>query len=115
MHKKLTFDDIDYILSHQKLQKLPDRRWLHVWNSYDIQNFRGFNADAEEYEKNRNASVKRTVEIREAAGSDRPTANVEFLAQREQAARAMEGVLQQQQNFFDKVLLQMRTGMRDDI
>ena len=89
MHKKLTFEDIDYILSHQKLQKLPDRRWLHVWNSYDIQNFRGFNEDAEEYERNRNASIKRAVEIREAAGGDRPTANVEFLAQREQAARAM--------------------------
>ena len=52
MHKKLTFEDIDYILSDQKKVKFPDRRWLQVWNSFDIQNFRGFNADAEQYEKN---------------------------------------------------------------
>ena len=75
MKKKLTFEDIDYILSHQKKVKLPDRRFLHVWDSFDVQNFRGFNADAEEYERNRNQAIKRVVEIREAASADLPTAN----------------------------------------
>ena len=76
-HKKLTLKDIDYILAHDKV-KLPDRRWLQKWNSFDIQNFRGFNADAEEYEKNRNDNIKRVLEIREAARSGLPTVNAEF-------------------------------------
>ena len=69
MRHKMSLEDIDYVLSHQKTVKLPDRRWLQVWNSFDGQNFRGFNAGAEEYEKNRNDNVKRAVEIREAANS----------------------------------------------
>ena len=46
MHKKLTLKDIDYILAHDKKLKLPDKRWLQAWNSFDTQNFRGFNEDA---------------------------------------------------------------------
>jgi hypothetical protein len=57
MHKKLTLKDIDYILAKDKKVKLPDRRWLQKWNSFDIQNFRGFNEDAREYEKNRNENI----------------------------------------------------------
>ena len=96
MHKKLTFEDIDYILSHDKKVKLPDRRWLQVWNSFDIQNFRGFNADAEEYEKNRNDNIKRVVEIREAAHSGLPTVNAEFFNQQARAADQMDYILQRQ-------------------
>ena len=67
MRHKMSFEDINYTLSHQKTVKLPDRRWLHVWNSFDIQNFRGYAEDAEEYEKNRHDNIKRAIEIREAA------------------------------------------------
>ena len=89
MRHKMTFEDIDYILSHQKTVKLPDRRWLQVWNSFDIQNFRGFNADAGEYEKSRNENITRTVEIREAEGSGAPTADLEFLSRQQQAMGRM--------------------------
>ena len=63
MRHKMSFEDIDYILSHQKTVKLPDRRWLQVRNSFEIQNFRGYNEDAEVYEKNRNGNIKPAVEI----------------------------------------------------
>jgi len=112
MQKKLSFEDIDYILSHQKKVKLPDRRFLHVWDSFDVQNFRGFNEDAEEYEKNRNQAIRRAVEIREAASADLPTANAEFFNQRAQAANQMEDVLQQQQQNFDQMAATINAGMR---
>ena len=115
MRHKMSFEDIDYILSHQKKVNLPDRRWLQVWNSFDIQNFRGFNADAEEYEKNRNDNIKRTVEIREAANSGMPTANLEFLNRQQMAMGQMANVIQQmqaQQAANDEVI---RNGVRADV
>ena len=114
MRHKMTFEDIDYILTHQKKVNLPDRRWLQVWNSF-VQNFRGFNADAEEYEKNRNENIKRTVEIREAANSDMPTVNLEFLNRQQMAMGQMANVIQQmqeQQAANDEVI---RNGVRADV
>ena len=115
MHKKLTFEDIDYILSHDKKVKLPDRRWLQVWNSFDIQNFRGFNADAEEYDKNRNDNIKRVVEIRETAHSGLPTVNAEFFNQQAQAVNQMQNVLWQQQQHFAAIDEQISSGVRADV
>ena len=83
-----------------------------MWNSFDVQNFRGFDADAEEYEKNRNQAIKRVVEIREAASADLPTANADFFNQRAQAANQMEDVLQQQQQNFDQMTATIKAGMR---
>jgi hypothetical protein len=111
----MTFEDIDYILAHQKKVKLPDRRWLHIWNSYDIQNFRCINEDADEYEKNRNEIIKRGVEIREAANAGLPTADLEFFQQHLQQQRNIQEVLQQQQNNFDALDQAMRNGMRGDV
>ena len=103
MRHKMSFEDIDYILSHQETVKLPDRRWPQVWNSFDIQNFRGYNEDAEEYETNRNGHIKRAAEIREAANNGAPTADLEFLNRHQMAMGQMANALaqmheQQQQN-----------------
>ena len=112
MRRKVTFEDIDYILSHQKTVKLPDRRWLQVWNSFDVQNFRGYNEDADEYEWNRNTNIKRTVEIREAANRDVPTADLDFMNRQQQAMGQMANAiqaLQAQQDANDEI---MRNRMR---
>ena len=97
MHTKMTLPEIDYILAHQKTVKLPDRRWLAVWNSFDVQNFRGYAEDAEEYEKNRNENQKRAIEIREAANGDVPTADLEFMNQQQMAMGKMANAVQQMQ------------------
>ena len=97
MHKKLTFADIDDILANQKKVKLPDRRWLQVWNSFDVQKFRGYAEDAEEYEKNRNDNMKRAIEIREAANGDVPTADLEFMNRQQMAMGHMANAVHQMQ------------------
>ena len=114
MHKKLTLKDIDYILAHDKKVKLPDRRWLQTWNSFDIQNFRGFNEDAQEYEKNRNENIKRVVEIREAASSQLPTVNAEFFNEQARAIARTRPIVEQIQRQFDTFDQQARGALRAD-
>ena len=114
MHKKLTLKDIDYILAHDKKVKLPDRRWLQTWNSFDIQNFRGFNEDAQEYEKNRNENIKRVVEIREAASSQLPTVNAEFFNEQARAIARTRPIVEQIQRQFDRFDQQASGALRAD-
>ncbi|NBO94218.1 MAG: hypothetical protein EBV06_18195 [Planctomycetia bacterium] len=114
MHKKLTLKDIDYILAHDKQVKLPDRRWLQAWNSFDIQNFRGFNEDAQEYEKNRNENIKRVVEIREAASSQLPTVNAEFFNEQARAIARTRPIVEQIQRQFDRFDQQASGALRAD-
>ena len=86
-----------------------------MWNNFDIQKFRGFNAHAEEYEKNRNANIKRTVEIREAASSGAPTVDLEFLNRQQMAMGLMANVIarmQEQQAANDQVI---HNRMRNDV
>ena len=52
MHKKLSWADIDEQLASKKKIKLPDRRSLTLYNSFDIARFRGEPEMWEEEEKN---------------------------------------------------------------
>ena len=40
LQKALTFADIDYDIALQPRIKLPDRRALVLWNSFDLAHFR---------------------------------------------------------------------------
>jgi hypothetical protein len=65
MHKKLSWADIDSELASNKKIKLPDRRSLTLFNSFDIARFRGEPEMWEEEEKNTTDAQKKKIEVKE--------------------------------------------------
>ena len=41
MHKRETFEGAEEIMRKDVKLKLPDRRYIHMWNSPEISQFRG--------------------------------------------------------------------------
>ncbi len=41
MHKKETFEGAEEVIKKDFKLKLPDRRYIHMWNSPEIGQFRG--------------------------------------------------------------------------
>ncbi len=44
MHKKETFEGAEEVIKKDFKLKLPDRRYIHMWNSPEISQFRGVQA-----------------------------------------------------------------------
>jgi len=67
MHKTLSWADIDAELASKKKIKLPDRRSLTLFNSFDIARFRGEPEMWEAEEKNTTDAQKKKIEVKEIA------------------------------------------------
>ena len=67
MRTALSWSDIDRDIATQPTIKLPDRRFLNLWNSYDLSQFRSAEVDWKDWEARKDESVKRQLETRQVA------------------------------------------------
>ena len=71
MRKALSWSDIDRDIDTQPKVKLPDRRFLNLWNGYDPSQFRAAEEDWRDWEAPKDQVTKRQLETRQAArGTD---------------------------------------------
>ena len=61
MRKALTWSDIDRDIATQPKVKLPDRRFLNLWNSYDLSQFRAAEEDWQDWEARKDEVTRRPV------------------------------------------------------
>ena len=98
MRHKPTIYDMDAEMKKGFYSKPPDNRWLQMWNSPEIQSFRGIDENMKELEENRERYTLQQEEIKKLGreqGVNQPDlqhVNEALLAQQKQM-----GVLQQVQ------------------
>ena len=67
MRTALSWSDIDRDVATQPTIKLPDRRFLNLWNSYDLSQFRSAEEDWKDWETRKDEATKRQLETRQVA------------------------------------------------
>ena len=58
MRTALSWSDIDRDIATQPTIKLPDRRFLNLWNSYDLSQFRSAEEDWKDWEARKDEATK---------------------------------------------------------
>ncbi len=92
MHKKETFEGAEEAIKKDFKLKLPDRRYIHMWNSPEISQFRGVQELMDKQEATRGVVEREKAEIRQVAREqDVPTPDMSAVhealhAQRQQAS-----------------------------
>ena len=115
MRTALTWSDIDRDIANQPTIKLPDRRFLNLWNSYDLAQFRGAEEDWQDWEAKRDEATKRQMETRQVArdtGSGTP--DLSFVAEAMAATEQRDRVMQQNQRNMDQQDAQQRQAMHHE-
>ena len=98
MRTALSWSDIDRDIATQPKVKLPDRRFLNLWNSYDLSQFRAAEEDWRDWEAQKDEVTRRQLETRQVArdtGSN--TADLGFVADALDDSEQRERVMQQNQ------------------
>ena len=81
MHKKQSFAEVEETLKNDPRVRLPDRRALTLWNSFELARFRGADEDAEEFEdRKRDVQQRRAEVIQTARNGDSNTVDLGFVA-----------------------------------
>ncbi len=92
MHKKETFEGAEEVIRKDYKLKLPDRRYIHMWNSPEISQFRGVQEHMDKQEATRGVVERERADIqREAREQDVSTPDMSYVheamhAQRQQAS-----------------------------
>ena len=93
MHKKETFEGAEEAIRKDFKLKLHDRRYIHMWNSPEISQFRGVQELMDKQEATRGVVDREKAEIRQVAREqDVPTPDMSSVhealhAQRQQASK----------------------------
>ena len=115
MRTALSWSDIDRDIATQPTIKLPDRRFLNLWNSYDLSQFRSAEEDWKDWEARKDEAAKRDLETRQVArdtGSGMP--DLGFVAEAMAATEQRDRVMQQNQRNMDQQDAQQREAMRHE-
>jgi len=67
MREKPTFAIAEKVIEQDFKVKLPDRKYIHLWNTPEISQFRGYQEDIDEEEANRAQHARERMEIQEVA------------------------------------------------
>ena len=65
MRTALSWSDIDMDIATQPKVKLPDRRFLNLWNGFDLSQFRAAEEDWRDWEVQKDEVTKRQLETRQ--------------------------------------------------
>ena len=109
MRKALSWSDIDRDIATQPKVKLPDRRFLNLWNGFDLSQFRAAEEDWRDWEVQKDEVTKRQLETRQVArdtGSN--TADLGSVAEALAASEQRDRVMQQNQQNLNQLDAQKR-------
>ena len=67
MRKALTWSDIDRDIATQPKVKLPDRRFLNLWSSYELSQFRAAEEDWRDWEAQKDEVTRGQLGARQVA------------------------------------------------
>ena len=67
MRKASSWSDIDRDIATQPKVKWPDRRFLNLWNGFDLFQFRAAEEDWKDWEAKKDEAAKRQLETRPVA------------------------------------------------
>jgi len=99
MREKPTFATAEEVLKKDYPLKLPDRRWIQLWNTPEISQFRGIQDEIDATEANREQHEREQAEIRQVAretGVHTPDMDMvhELLTHQRQQGAAMQEHMQ---------------------
>ena len=115
MRTALSWSDIDRDIAPQPKVKLPDRRFLNLWNSYDLSQFKAAEEDWQDWEAQKDEVTKRQLETRAVArDTDTNTVDLGFVAEALSASEQRDRVLRQNQQNLDQVDAQQREAMHQE-
>ena len=115
MRTALSWSDIDRDIATQPKIKLPDRRFLTLWNGYDLAQFRAADEDWLDWETQKDEVSKRQLEARQVArdtGSN--TTDLGFVAEALAASEQRDRVTQQNQQNLSHLDAQPREAMHQE-
>ena len=115
MRTAVSWSDIDRDIATQPTIKLPDRRFLNMWNSYDLSQFRAAEEDWQDWEAQKDEVTKRQLETR-AVARDRDTNTVDlgFVAEALSASEQRDRVMRQNQENLTRLDAQQREAMHQE-
>ena len=88
MHRKQTFEGAEEVIRKDFKLKLPDRRYIHIWNSAEISQFRGVQELHDKQEAARGVVEQEKMDIRrEAQAQDVPMPDMSYVHEAMQAQR----------------------------
>ena len=88
MHKKETFEGAEEVIRKDFNLRLPDRRYIHMWNSPEISQFRGVQELHDKQEAARGVVQQEKIDIeREARAQDVPMPDMSYVHEAMQAQR----------------------------
>ena len=115
MRTALSWSDIDRDIATQPTIKLPDRRFLNLWNSYDLSQFRSAEEDWKDWEARKDEATKRQLETRQVAREgDTNTVDLGFVAEALSASEQRDRVMRQNQQNLDQQDAQQRAAMHHE-
>ena len=92
--------------------KLPDRRFLNLWNSYDLSQFRAAEEDWQDWAAKKAEVTKRQLKTRQVAReSGSNTADLGFVAEALAASEQRDRVMRQNQANLDQQDARQREAM----
>ena len=115
MHKKQTFAEVEETLKNDPRVRLPDRRALTIWNSFELARFRGVNKDAEDFEDcKRDVQQRRAEVIQTACNGDSNTVDLGHVAAALDVQTRRVNMWAQHHHDLAEVDRQQREGMHHE-
>ena len=115
MRKDLSWPDIDRDIATQPLIKLPDKRFLNLWNGFDLSQFRAAEEDWRDWEVQKDEVTKRQLETRQVArDTSSNTVDLGFVADALAASEQRDRVMQQNQQKLAQIDARQREAMRQE-
>ena len=115
MHTAYTWAAIDEDIAKQPKIKLPDRRALLLWNSFDLSHFRASEENWEDWELQKDEITKRNLEARQVArDTGTNMADLGFVAEAMQQHQRQQQVIEQHNRDMFELEWRQREGMHQE-
>ena len=115
MHKKETFEGAEEVIRKDYKLKLPDRRYIHMWNSPEISQFRGVQELMDKQEATRGVVEQERADIRRVAREeDVPMPDMSYVHEAMHAQRQQASAMSEHMADMVKVHVAQMAGMQTE-
>lgn len=113
MREKPTFASAEEVIKKDYPLKLPSRTFIHLWNTPEISQFRGYQEDLDKDEENKEKHEKEKIEINHAAReAGTPTVDMSIVHDLVAHQRQSSDALRQHMEGLSEINRQHLEGMR---
>ena len=115
LHLEPTFKSAEDVIKKDYPLKLPSRRYLHIWNSPELGEFRGIKEEIDNEEERRRVIRIETEEIRQVAREQSvPTPDMDFVHQAMQQQRQASDAMAQNMANLNEITRQQQESQHQE-